>query len=53
MTLRRFFNSIITRLLLLGLCILIIGSVLRYYTLTDFLREDLSKVVEGQQLALA
>lgn len=53
MTLRRFFNSIITRLLLLGLCILMIGSVLRYYTLTDFLREDLSKVVEGQQLALA
>ncbi len=53
MNLRRFFNSIVTRLLILGLCIMLIGSALRYYALTNFLREDLSTVVEGQQLALA
>lgn len=53
MNLRRFFNSIVTRLLMLGLCIMLLGTALRYYALTNFLREDLSTVVEGQQLALA
>lgn len=49
----KIFNSIVTRLLLLALCIVIFGAVVRYYALTKFLREDLSAVVEGQQLALA
>ncbi|MGF6208012.1 diguanylate cyclase domain-containing protein [Pseudomonas frederiksbergensis] len=46
-------HSIVTRLLLLALCMVIFGAVVRYYVLTNFLREDLSAVVEGQQLTLA
>lgn len=53
LNLAKIFNSIVTRLLLLALCIVIFGAVVRYYALTNFLREDLSAVVEGQQLALA
>lgn len=49
----RIAHSIVTRLLLLALCMVIFGAVVRYYVLTNFLREDLSSVVEGQQLTLA
>lgn len=49
----RILTSIITRLLLLGLCIVVLGTVVRYYTLSHFMREDLSAIVENQQLALA
>lgn len=49
----RIANSIVTRLLLLALCMVVFGAVVRYYVLTNFLREDLSAVVEGQQLTLA
>ncbi|WP_213939373.1 diguanylate cyclase [Pseudomonas sp. dw_612] len=49
----RISSSIVTRLLLLALCIVIFGAVVRYFVLTNFLREDLSAVVEGQQLTLA
>lgn len=51
--LARIYNSVLTRLLVLALCIVVSGAILRYYVLTNFLREDLSAVVEGQQLALA
>ncbi|MEB0226037.1 sensor domain-containing diguanylate cyclase [Pseudomonas sp. 10S4] len=53
LNLARIGNSIVTRLLILALCIVIFGAVVRYYVLTNFLREDLSAVVEGQQLTLA
>ena len=49
----RIFNSVVTRLLLLALCIIIFGAVLRYYVLSNFLREDLAATVQRQQLALA
>lgn len=49
----RIFNSVITRLLCVALCIVIAGSVLRYHVLSDFLREDLGIVAQEQQLALA
>jgi len=49
----RIFNSVITRLLCVALCIVIIGSFLRYRVLSDFLRQDLGAVAEQQQLALA
>ncbi len=49
----RIFDSVVTRLTLLGLCIVIVGAVVFYYTLPRFLREDLSAVVAHQQLALA
>jgi diguanylate cyclase (GGDEF)-like protein len=51
--LRRIFDSIFTRLLLLAFCLVLLGFSIRYYTLTGFLQKDLSTVVEGQQLALA
>lgn len=50
---RRITDSIFTRLMLLGLCLVVLGIVLRHHALTDFLRKDLSAVVESQQLALA
>lgn len=53
MNLRRIFASIVTRLLLLALCIVTLGAVARYYALSHFLREDLSTVVQNQQMALA
>ncbi|WP_338647617.1 diguanylate cyclase domain-containing protein [Pseudomonas sp. ML2-2023-3] len=46
-------NSIVTRLLLVALCIVIFGAVIREYALTKFLHEELSTVVKKQQLALA
>ncbi|HCY16851.1 MAG: diguanylate cyclase [Curvibacter sp. GWA2_64_110] len=49
----RIFDSVVTRLLFLGLCIVILGAAVLYYTLSKFLREDLSSVVAHQQLALA
>jgi diguanylate cyclase (GGDEF)-like protein len=53
MTIRHLFDSIVTRLLALALLIVLTGSLTRYYALSAFLREDLSKVMEAQQLALA
>jgi diguanylate cyclase len=50
---RRITDSIFTRLMLLGLCLVLLGIVLRHHALTDFLRKDLATVVESQQLALA
>jgi len=50
---RRITDSIFTRLMLLGLCLVVLGIVLRHHALTEFLRKDLSAVVESQQLALA
>jgi diguanylate cyclase (GGDEF)-like protein len=49
----RVFDSIVTRLLLLALGIVIVGTVVRYFALSNLLREDLSALVERQQLTLA
>jgi diguanylate cyclase (GGDEF)-like protein len=49
----RIFDSIVTRLLVLGLCIVVVGAALLYYTLSRFLREDMGAVVASQQLSLA
>jgi diguanylate cyclase (GGDEF)-like protein len=46
-------DSLISRLLLMGLVLFALGAVSRYYVLTRFLREDLSRVVESQQMAMA
>lgn len=53
MKLRRALDSVVTRLLVLGLCLMAIGIGMRYYAVPHYLREDLSSVVEHQQLALA
>jgi diguanylate cyclase (GGDEF)-like protein len=49
----RIFNSIVTRLLLMALFIIMLGGVLRFYVLSNFLREDLGATAQSQQLALA
>lgn len=49
----RIFNSIVTRLLVLGLGIVVLTMGVLYVTLTRFMREDVGAVVASQQLALA
>lgn len=50
---QRIINSIVTRLLLLGVAIVVIGTALRFFVLSDFLREDIGALAASQQLALA
>ncbi|MES2101686.1 MAG: diguanylate cyclase [Pseudomonadota bacterium] len=52
-SLRDFANSLVTRLLLVGLLVLTLGTAVTYFQLTRFLRDDLTQVVSAQQLALA
>jgi diguanylate cyclase (GGDEF)-like protein len=49
----RFAHSIVTRLMLAGLVVLAAGTVITYLQLSRFLREDLTRVVSAQQLAMA
>jgi diguanylate cyclase (GGDEF)-like protein len=53
MNFRKFTSSIITRLMLFGVAVAVITAAGRYFMMTDFLREDLTKVVSTQQEALA
>ncbi len=53
MSIQRIANSIITRLLLIGVAVVLMGAVGRYFTLTTFLAEDLSRVFASQQESLA
>lgn len=53
MSLRRIFDSIITRLVIMVVCLVSLGTVVRYFALGSFLRQDLSTVVQEQQQTLA
>lgn len=53
MNIKRIANSIVTRLLILGIVVVLLGSAVRYVRMTDFLRTDLTVVVAAQQEALA
>lgn len=53
MTFDRFINSIATRIIVLGLILLLLGNVARYLVLSQYLREDISSVMAAQQLTLA
>jgi diguanylate cyclase len=53
MKLRSIVHSIVTRLLLFGAALVVLDAGVRYFLLTDFLREDLTKVVAAQQESLA
>lgn len=53
MSRRTFFQSIFIRLLMLGLALVVIALVGRYFILTRFLRDDITQVVAQQQLSLA
>lgn len=53
MTLGKSASSLVTRLLLMGLAMALLGTASSYFQLSRFLREDLTKSVEAQQTALA
>ena len=46
-------NSITTRLFLLGLAFILVGSVGRTYFLSNFLRQDITELASGQMQSLA
>lgn len=47
------FNSITSRLILLGMVLLIVGALGRIFILTDFLREDVTELTSAQLLTMA
>lgn len=53
MILRKSANSLVVRLLLMGLVMAIVGTASSYFQLTRFLRQDLTQSVAAQQTALA
>lgn len=53
LSLSRISKSIVTRLMIFGIGIVLAGTTMRYHLLTNFLREDLEKVVAAQLEALA
>ncbi|UVH59057.1 GGDEF domain-containing protein [Variovorax paradoxus] len=53
MNLRKSANSLVVRLLVMGLAMAVVGTAASYIQLTRFLREDLTKSVATQQMALA
>jgi len=50
---KKFGNSLLTRMLAMGVVLAIFGTAASYIQLTRFLREDLTQSVAAQQLALA
>lgn len=50
---RLFFKSIFVRLLMLGVALVAIALIGRYFILSRFLRDDITQVVAQQQLSLA
>jgi diguanylate cyclase (GGDEF)-like protein len=46
-------NSIVTRLILFGIAIAFVTATGRYFTMSDYLRDDLERVVSSQQESLA
>jgi diguanylate cyclase (GGDEF)-like protein len=53
MDFRSISNSIVTRLILFGIAIAFVTATGRYFTMSDYLRDDLERVVSSQQEALA
>lgn len=53
MNLHRALRSIATRIVLIGVSVVVLGTITRYIALGHFLREDVGSVIAAQQLALA
>lgn len=53
MQFKKFANSLLTRMLTMGVLLALFGTAASYIQLTRFLREDLTQSVAAQQLALA
>ncbi|MBC2768353.1 sensor domain-containing diguanylate cyclase [Pusillimonas minor] len=53
MALRLVAQSILFRLVVVGLGLILVGSTVRYFALSGFLRDDMAEVVSSQQMSLA
>lgn len=53
MNFRRFANSLATRIIVIGVLLLLAGNVVRYYVLSKYLRENVTELMAAQQLTLA
>lgn len=53
MNIQRFFNSLVTRLIVFGTLVVVVSALARYQVLTDFLHDDLSEVAADQQSTIA
>jgi len=53
MSLQRIIHSVVTRIILLGIGIVLFGTALRFFILSNFLREDIGALAASQQSALA
>ena len=53
MTFRRIAHSLVTRIIVLGIVFVLLGTAVRAFVLSQYLREDISAVMASQQLALA
>ena len=53
MKFRRISTSLVTRLLVMGLAMAVVGTAASYFQLSRFLRQDLTTSVAAQQMALA
>ena len=53
MTLRPNFSSLTTRLILLGVALIIIGALGRTFVLSNYLRDDVTRLTSAQLLTMA
>ena len=53
MNIKRFANSLVTRLVLFGTLVVLASGIARYYVLTEFLHDDLTAVAAEQQSTIA
>ena len=53
MTFHRLANSLATRIIVIGLSILLLGNAVRYWALSGYLREDITALIAAQQLTLS
>ena len=53
MNFKRLSNSLVTRLVLMCLALLLLGTMASYFQLTRFLTRDLTEIVASQQMTLA
>lgn len=53
MSLRRFANSLVARLIAFGILLVVIGTVARYFILTGYIRDNLIQITSAQQSSLA
>lgn len=53
MTIRQFFQSLLTRIVLFGVTLAVLGGAARYYGQSLYLQNDLTEVISAQQIVLA